>query len=99
MEQYRDLETLLANRNHVELYAEVDEIVMSEASENADRFDGYEDACEDGNEDDFIMDIATDYRMSQIICEALSCYFTDELATPGQLHPETNRLYDWYREF
>lgn len=99
MERYRDLETLLANCNHKELYEEINDIFMNEAAENADGFDGYEDACENDDEEDFIFQISQDSRMSQIMCEALTCYFNDELETKGQLHPETNRLYDWFMSY
>lgn len=99
MERYRDLETLLANRNHGELYAEISDIFMNEAAESAENFDGYEDACENNDEDDFIFQVSQDPRMSQIMEEAITFYFNEENAIPSCVHPEACRLYDWYMEY
>lgn len=99
MKRYATFEELIANENDWELFCKIDEIFMRNAAENASGWDGYEDAVEEDELDDFIFDVSTDERMSQIHTESLEVFFDETHRSPRFINPEASKLYDWFRQY
>jgi hypothetical protein len=97
--KYRDLESLLADIDHWKLFCKLDEIAMANAWDEMSGWDGYEDALENEDLDDFQVEVCSDERMSQIHSETFAVFFNDELAVERCVHPEASRLYEWYRGY
>jgi len=99
MKRYRDLESLLADVDHWELFCQLDDITMDNALDEMERWDGYEEALEEGNLDEHQIEVCRDERMSGIHSESFQDFFNEELAIEGCVHPEACRLYEWYEEY
>jgi hypothetical protein len=97
MKKYKTFEDLIADQNEWSLFCELDEMVMNNALDAADMWDGYEEAMEEGFIDDFILEVAHDDRMSQIHQNSFEVFFTD--APVEEVNPNAVKLYQWYKEY